>query len=690
VEAVVDEVAAKASELFKGRFPEVGKCQCTQHACGNDFDASDKCHKELGGASICEDCPGQKLDFTKSFILTPPLTALENLGDSMKDSICTFRGIDDVFANATDEFGVRAWTYVATTNGVMRAWPGHAMERGEDVPAGEGEEGLGNCQSYDPRLRPWYVAATSGPKDVVMVIDTSGSMLTADGELFGDFRSRWEITKEALLALLGTFGISDYINLVEFNDEVKVLATGKLLQAKEDEIALLRDEVENIEPLGGTDFRLGLEAAFDLLINATTRSIEDEEPTSSRCQKVILFLTDGEDCTISDAKCSMPVLANETGVDSVLQFIEKKQSELEALGSQRAHLFTFSFGLEADDEIPKEMACAHQGVWNRILSEDDPLVALNAYTSYLASRRGDANVIWSRTYDDAFGLGTVVTAAKPIYGPTTSKGEQGGLIGVVGHDVRIEDFNERAPGFQVVISRFISRGVQCIPIEFSGCELQLLRGEDAQCPEIFDDSKCYFFEETGDYYMAPKTPLLNFAEAKAFCEDQGGFLAEIDEELEENLMSGIAANSGSWVGLTFNNSEWKWLQSGRVEDARSDVWTVLSNPSGRGGEACAVIDRRGVIKNVHPKNCQEKTHFICEFVGPGLPAGCKEEDTIRVDGDYEYNVRPLSTCRPEEESLRDATAISPAAKGLTNKQVICPLGEAKSTFEVRCCKDCKL
>ena len=30
--------------------------------------------------------------------------------------------------------------------------------------------------TYDPRVRPWYVGASSGPKDVIIVLDTSGSM----------------------------------------------------------------------------------------------------------------------------------------------------------------------------------------------------------------------------------------------------------------------------------------------------------------------------------------------------------------------------------------------------------------------------------------------------------------------------------------------------------------------------------
>lgn len=30
---------------------------------------------------------------------------------------------------------------------------------------------VGFYNDYDPRLRPWYIAATSGPKDVVIILD---------------------------------------------------------------------------------------------------------------------------------------------------------------------------------------------------------------------------------------------------------------------------------------------------------------------------------------------------------------------------------------------------------------------------------------------------------------------------------------------------------------------------------------
>jgi len=550
---------------------------------------------------------------------------------------------------------------------------------------------LRDCWLYDPRIRPWYVAATSGPKDVVLVVDTSGSMLRGDGEMLGDIRSRWTIAKRALLNLVDTFGITDYVNMVEFNSDVKALVPDVMMHATEENLILLKAEIEAIDPQGGTDFRLALETAFNLLLNATIKAREEEELSSAQCQKIIIFVTDGEDCTTKATPCAMPTPEGTTPVDAVLEFIEEAQQKLVEAGSQRAHIFSYSFGFEADDEIPKEMACANEGVWNRILPGDDPLFKMNAYTSYLATKRGEAEVIWSRAYDDAFGLGRVVTAARPIYGPKTSVGEDGGLVGVVGHDVRFEDFEAAAPDFLDAIRRFIGRGIQCIDVEFGSCDLQLLRGDEGQCPEKFDEASCYFFEDGNSYYMAPKQPLVSFDGADDFCKTLGGALAEINFPEEHTIMAGLAANAGSWIGLTRDREtgEWAWQGSNTTEDPESEIWAFLAkkeldNPA----KQCAMIDRRGLRGNVHPESCRTETHALCEFPGPDAPDACKDGTIITINEEYEYNVKPVTACRPEEERLRDATAISPAAPLLPEDRVICPLGEPQDTFAVRCCDSC--
>lgn len=53
------------------------------------------------------------------------------------------------------------WQYFGSTAGVFRLFPGSEWDTNF----------AGFYNDYDPRLRPWYIAATSGPKDVVIVLD---------------------------------------------------------------------------------------------------------------------------------------------------------------------------------------------------------------------------------------------------------------------------------------------------------------------------------------------------------------------------------------------------------------------------------------------------------------------------------------------------------------------------------------
>jgi hypothetical protein len=92
---------------------------------------------------------------------------------------------------ATD---VVSWQYIATPSGIARTYPANRQEV---------------CYDYDPRVRPWYVAATSGPKDVVIVIDKSGSMTIED---------RIGLTIDAVKSVLVTLSANDFVAVVVFDD----------------------------------------------------------------------------------------------------------------------------------------------------------------------------------------------------------------------------------------------------------------------------------------------------------------------------------------------------------------------------------------------------------------------------------------------------------------------------------------
>ena len=102
-----------------------------------------------------------------------------------------------------DNFKESQFRYFGARNGLFRMTPA---------------QGRKNCGSYDPRIRPWFVAAASGPKDVVLVIDGRNSMERIDGAL--------KVTREAAKAVIGTLNVDDRFTVIAFTNDVYVLLEG--------------------------------------------------------------------------------------------------------------------------------------------------------------------------------------------------------------------------------------------------------------------------------------------------------------------------------------------------------------------------------------------------------------------------------------------------------------------------------
>merc|ERR1719223_2231941 len=131
---------------------------------------------------------------------------------------------------------------------------------------------------FDPRFRPWYAGAVSGPRDLVLVIDTSGSMT---GE-------RIEMARRAVLLALKTLTWVDYVSIVLFSDYVKDRYSTKLVRATEEEKVRLANWVSSrMTAGGGTNFFPALNVALDML-----KSTENIGHTT--CTQSIMFLTDGQ------------------------------------------------------------------------------------------------------------------------------------------------------------------------------------------------------------------------------------------------------------------------------------------------------------------------------------------------------------------------------------------------------------
>ena len=61
---------------------------------------------------------------------------------------------------------------------------------------------------FDCRVRPWYIRAAASAKDMIILLDTSGSMTGV----------RKEIARHVVINLLETLSDNDFVNVMKFGE----------------------------------------------------------------------------------------------------------------------------------------------------------------------------------------------------------------------------------------------------------------------------------------------------------------------------------------------------------------------------------------------------------------------------------------------------------------------------------------
>ena len=197
--------------------------------------------------------------------------------------------------------------YYGSTRGTYMQWPG-----------------MSDCSdSYDPRFREWFAGAAAGPKDVVIVVDTSGSMSGG----------RMSLAINAAKQVVNTLTDADYATVIGFSTNAYKMGN-TLQRATRANRESMRSWIDrNMQASGGTNFRAAFQAVKDVL-TAT--------PTASGCNRVILFLSDGEPSAWTESDYATT------------------RSDLASLG--QAHLLTYALGSGADSRVLKNLACQNGGI----------------------------------------------------------------------------------------------------------------------------------------------------------------------------------------------------------------------------------------------------------------------------------------------------------------------------------------
>jgi len=174
-----------------------------------------------------------------------------------------------------------------------------------------------------PPLAAKKLDAPAMPRDVLFLIDTSGSM---DGDSISQARA-------GLLKCLGMLRPQDQFAIMRFSDDHTMFAP-ELRPANAEVLTAARSYVQGLNANGGTEMQPALDELLGL-------------PGREKAMRIVVFLTDGD-------------VGNE---QSLLRLIESR------LGNTR--LFTFAIGSAPNEYLIREMARQGRGEARAIQSHED-------------------------------------------------------------------------------------------------------------------------------------------------------------------------------------------------------------------------------------------------------------------------------------------------------------------------------
>jgi len=393
------ELAEQVEEAFQDR------CTTALNDCSyNNYDScvsqflSPTCYKSDELVTTCSSGPSDScaalFDFNSSNVVLPLEIANGFDGNPTNpqviESVCYTRQLDEFFLNKrrTDMHYWRSVgvdsppMFFGSQEGMFRIFPGRHYEK---------------CGYFDPRLRPWYIAASSGPKNVVLVLDISTSMNHGTGQ-------RFVLLKEAAIQVIETLTVGDRIAIVAFSSSARVIgdSEGRMLTANSTNRDFLVKAVNDLAADGATNFLAALGSAFDTL----DKTIEAE--LNNNCNSAILFLTDG---LMTDPK--------NASEQNVIDLVATRLNATMQSSGKPILFFTYSIGAVNDDvhRFPRELACSTElGVWSKI---DDELKLFESLTSYyrlFALGLGNKDfVAWVEPYKFATGGGGGTRGSPPFY-----------------------------------------------------------------------------------------------------------------------------------------------------------------------------------------------------------------------------------------------------------------------------------
>ncbi|CAF3365398.1 unnamed protein product [Rotaria socialis] len=390
------------------------------------------------------------------------------------------------------------WQYFCSQTGLYRVWPGHMW----DYPEGDSDK----LDLFDCRVQNWYIRATSSPRDVIILIDASGSMTGL----------KKSIAVQTVETILDTLSDDDFVQIIKFQENAAFIDDcfqSGLVQATVENRHKFRTSVNTgIETKDIANFTRALNMAFDLLDNARMK-IARTENAKLICQCHYLQ-TDNQTETQRDAFCPSdlhgkhhareePIFLDSTGCNKMIMIVTDGATEtaLNVFQSRNwypnnvstchpieTRVFTYMIGRElGDPKHIKWMSCANKGYYAHVSTLEDIQENVEDYIPVTArpiAMYNDHVTVWSSVFLDVertlpiktykwfpFKLSDLsmsmdefknkskpvhlmISIAQPVLNPPQDKQDENILLGAVGVDIPVKLLQEFSPKYRLGVHAY--------------------------------------------------------------------------------------------------------------------------------------------------------------------------------------------------------------------------------------------
>ncbi|XP_028440155.1 voltage-dependent calcium channel subunit alpha-2/delta-4 isoform X1 [Perca flavescens] len=345
-------------------------------------------------------------------------TNVYNKDPNIINAIYNSEALNDVFISNFQKDPTLTWQFFGSSSGFFRIYPGIKW-----TPDANG------VAAFDCRNRNWYIQAATSPKDIIIMVDISGSMKGL----------KMTIAKHTINTILDTLGENDFVNVIAYTDYVRYVEPcfrGTLVQADLDNREHFKLLVEALHVKGEAKIKNAMKESFKILSEARTNG------QGSMCNQAIMLITDGA--------------------------MEDFQSIFEEFNwpERRVRVFTYLIGREMTfAQNAKWIACNNKGYYTHISTLADVQENVMEYLHVLSRPmviNHNHDIIWTEAYMDtvlpktkelfytkAQSLLLMTSVSMPVFSKKKETLSHGILLGVVGTDVPLMEVMKLAPRYML-------------------------------------------------------------------------------------------------------------------------------------------------------------------------------------------------------------------------------------------------